>query len=93
MTQEPCRETAPKTELEYLLTDHQRRLNTALDAPRPISVEQHHQFRESLRPSDRFDEIDEALADPRLDRLPAYRRGSEAARLEALLDSLERGEG
>jgi ABC-type molybdate transport system ATPase subunit len=41
-----------------------------------------------------FDEIDElAAADPLLDRLPAYRSGSELDRLNQILDELERGNG
>jgi hypothetical protein len=79
--------------VEMLASDDQRRLQAALDAPKPITVDDHQRFRESLAQPPPSDEIDEALADPRLDRLPAYRTGSDAARLEALLDSLERGDG
>ncbi len=59
-----------------------------------VSIDFQDQWKYSIsRPCDRFDDIDHAAADPVLDRLPAYRKGSDAYRLTSLLDSLERRDG
>ncbi len=59
---------------------------SALDQRQPSTIEAHVSFRESLtRPCDRFDEIDQAVADS-----PPQRRSElETNRLISILDELE----
>jgi hypothetical protein len=77
------------------------KLLTANSQRRKLSIDQHDQLRRELlgglvdeRDFDDIDHaVDDVLADPVLDRLPAYRKGSDADRLTSLLDSLERRDG
>jgi len=69
----------PKTEVEHLLTDDQRRW----------TIEEHAAWRESIAPKQDFDEIDEAAAD-----IPGpvqLRKEREVSRLMSILDELETG--
>lgn len=82
MNQQPhAADGVPDLELDGLLTDDQRR----------VTVEDHAAFRGSIsRPTDRFDEIDHAVADAR----PAQRRSDrEVSRVLDILDELDREGG
>jgi hypothetical protein len=65
-------------EIEELLTADQRRT---------VTPEDHLRFRETISKPRKFDEIDESMADPMIDRAPrrsdAYRK-----RLESILDEI-----
>lgn len=51
--------------VELLASDDARRLETALAAPRPITVADHQRFRESLTPKPPADPIDELVGELR----------------------------
>jgi hypothetical protein len=104
--------TRPPLPVEQLLTADERRLRIALGTgePRPWPVTLEENIAETARrieaqaaqpaPNNcggcRAKLNLEPEADPRLDHLPAYRSGSDANRLLAILDELtetERGEG
>lgn len=51
--------------VEMLASEDARRLQTALDAPRPITVAEHHRFREGIGTKASVDPIDELVADIR----------------------------
>ena len=59
---------------------------------RRVSVEDHKAFRDALTAeSSGLDEIDEAVADPVLDRIPQRRNKGSASRVLRILDELEQG--
>lgn len=70
--------------IDLLLTTDQRR---------PVSVAGHHEWRESLTPDSRYDEIDRELddmiqVDPYECHAPSRRSDKELARVLSILDSL-----
>jgi hypothetical protein len=64
-------------------------LDVALGARRPITVQQHQQFRESLAPPPPCDAIDEAAADPIHDHAPRRASRGKVNRVLSILDQLE----
>ncbi len=71
-------------EVDLLVSDHQRR---------PVTVDAHEAFRESLAPHPAVDHIDELAAEPALDRLPSRRSESAISRVLSILDELDKEEG
>ena len=72
-------------EIERLIRDDQR-----------FTIADHERFRCELaaqQAAQQADEIDDALADPVLDRAPAYRSSKSTSRLLSILDEIERGDG
>ena len=68
------------------------RENAEVALRRPITVDEHQAFLESMKPpADDIDELDHLAADPRLDRPAQHRSKREVAGVLAILDSLERG--
>jgi hypothetical protein len=80
----------PKTEVEDLLTADQRRLQTALDSTKPITIDDHASFRQSITTPKPFDAIDEAAADPIHDHAPRRASHGKVNRVLSILDQLER---
>jgi hypothetical protein len=78
------------TEVDMLIPSDQRRLKTALDATKPITVDDHQRFRESIAPPKPFDAIDEAAADPIHDHAPRRAAGHKVNRVLGILDELEK---
>lgn len=70
-------------EVERLLSGEQRRITPAV----------HQAFRESIAtPTRHFDEIDEAMGDPLVERYGMPVKESKASRLLSILDELDRRE-
>ncbi len=81
--------TREPLEVERLVPEEKRRLQTALAAPKPITIEEHQAFREGLAPPKPFDEIDEAAAD--IAGPTQMRKSREVSKLLSILDELETG--
>ena len=79
-------------EIEHLIRDDQR----IDDHTRRVTIDDQQKFRCELaaqQAAQQADEIDDALADPVLDRAPAYRSNKSTSRLLSILDEIERGDG